>query len=703
MTGMPIAHITPGAVVFARVSGFPWWPAVVNKCPHNQRWTEEGKYWVIFFNEKNGAWLKPAELRAFDAYNQDLCLEYNSGPSKFRRYRDKIDKAIDLAEEYLSNETQARSPTMSVEGRRLAKRASGDVISISDAAAAEKDVNGDLPGASTGRKRMQPEKSSLRRTRRHASRQRELEQEESDHSNDDGGRSRRKRMRSAKHQTVAGSSERGNGEKRAEEMEAGGSGNRSMKGGNRGAIAVIPYDLANGTALVGGKKKGEGGNSEPQGAGGRLRSRASRRPTRGGGQDGEEDVDAVEAVAPSRRMSRRIATRKVISRRLAQEPIPRSKADPDNRPDPATTREMYISELNELVGPKGRQKMGELGKNAFHGRGSTGSGAIGSSRLESSDSDQGTDSEEGPERFRRIMNGSLEAAAEDLMECALRRENGGMSESVSRREDILDMDTLALGGNELVSSILNRITDLERDVLMLRQKATGKEQAILGEDASAAGLKSAVEALAAAADAYAKSRDYNAGVIGRSLQLLWPVGGHFPLPGADGELLRTITKSLVVGCCKQSEKNGARNARTMPPRQPAPKRRGDQPSEHRPHVRHVASMSRAISSAQTKPPATPEEVLDSSSAGRDKGSESSGDDVVLVPNSMRAQKEAARSKKIRGTRKGLNQAENEENASSAFEVAPHEAVESEEVVDGNGVDRQVHSDVEGDESEPLGS
>lgn len=684
MTRMPIAHITPGAVVFARVSGFPWWPAVVNKCPHNERWTEDGKYWVIFFNEKNGAWLKPAELRGFDAYNQDLCLEYNSGPPKFRRYREKIDKAIVLAEAYISNPPHGRSRMMSAEGGRLAGGASGDVISISDAAAEEKVADGDMHGAMSGRKRMQSGKSSLRRTSRHVSRQVELEEGGSDHTDAEGRRSRRKRLRSGKYQNGDGSREDRDGEKRGKDGNVGGSGDHSMRVGDGGAVAVIPYDLANGTALVGGKKKGEGGSSEPQSARGRLRSRATRRSARGGDQNEQEGGDAVRTAAPSRRVSRRIATKKVISKRLAQEPIPRSEADPDNRPDPATTREMYISELNELVGPKGRQNIRDVAKNVFRARGSTGSGAIGSSRLASSDSGEGTDSEESPEKFRRIMNGSLEAAAEDLVECAVRRENGGLSESVSRREDILDMDTVALGGNELVSSILNRITDLERDVLMLRQKATGEEQATLGEDASAAGLKSAVEALAAAANAYAKARDYNPGVISRSLQLLWPAGGHFPLPGADGELLRTITKSLVVGCCKQSEKNGARNGRTMPPRQPVPKKRSNQADEHRLNVRHVASMSRAISNAQSKP-ATPEEILDSSSAGRDKGSESS-DDVVAVPNSTHAQQGAAGSKNTRNTRNRPRQVDDEDNAHDALEVTVQEAVESDEVVDGNQVD-----------------
>ncbi|CDF36984.1 unnamed protein product [Chondrus crispus] len=109
---------------------------------------------------------------------------------------------------------------------------------------------------------------------------------------------------------------------------------------------------------------------------------------------------------------------------------------------------------------------------------------------------------------------------------------------------------MSLGGSELLCSILNRVSDLERDVALLQKQSTVEEKATLGEDPSAAGLKSAVEALASATAVFAKVREYDSLAISRSLDLLW-ADGHFPLQGADGELLRTVARSLVLASCRR--------------------------------------------------------------------------------------------------------------------------------------------------------
>jgi PWWP domain len=103
---------------------------------------------------------------------------------------------------------------------------------------------------------------------------------------------------------------------------------------------------------------------------------------------------------------------------------------------------------------------------------------------------------------------------------------------------------------DVLRSLLHRVSDLEKEVKYLKGRAAAEEQAVLGEDATAAGLKAAVEAFASASAAFAKKRNFDSTVVRRALDSLWP-DGAFPLAGVDGDLLHSVARSLVMASCKR--------------------------------------------------------------------------------------------------------------------------------------------------------
>lgn len=560
MTGVEASEIRLGVAVFGRLSGFPWWPAVVSKCEPSGDWTKDGKFWVIFFNDRNGAWLKSSEIRSFDAYNKDRCLEHNNSTPKFRRYHERVNKACTMAEKYISSPKRIRVRVVGPRGTNGAPIGDEEeVISISDGG-----VDVDRSGASSEptepsrKKRNRSTKSGAKRDR---SRPRSKDQSDEDEeiSEDDNvrsgekgrdgdGRSKRKRVRSSRYEEFIGPLEDRNTQKRKKPRADA----NARPSSDDNELNPLHYSPPKGFRIEAGKltrskkpKSSVDGNKDVRQ---RQNPRPSRRTSRTSSQTAAEEV--VEKQRTSKRTDRRASSKKVISKRLAHEPMrPPSHTDEDKRDDAAVTREMYISELTNMVSPKAHHRHGRRAEriaDVTSLKRSVRSRAGGSS-LENTSNSEETDSEEEPERVRKVVNGSLEAAAEDLVEYAVRGEQDAPGK---QRDDILNRDSLALGGSELVCSILNRISDLERDVTLLQKNSTLEEQATLGEDATAAGLKSAVEALASATTAFAKARDYDSPMISRSLDLLWS-DGHFPLKGADGELLRTVARSLVLASCKR--------------------------------------------------------------------------------------------------------------------------------------------------------
>jgi hypothetical protein len=156
-----------------------------------------------------------------------------------------------------------------------------------------------------------------------------------------------------------------------------------------------------------------------------------------------------------------------------------------------------------------------------------------------------TDSESEPEGSMRPVVGDLEHVADRQLR-DLFGNDVGVAEGGGRGGD---------WNGDLLRLLLQRVTDLEMDVKSLKARAACEEQATLGEDATAAGLKAAVEAMAAASAAFAGKRDFDTDVIGRALDSMWP-DGSLPLVGADGEALRALACSLVMASCRRKRAAG---------------------------------------------------------------------------------------------------------------------------------------------------
>ncbi|KAK9890615.1 hypothetical protein WA026_011978 [Henosepilachna vigintioctopunctata] len=91
-----------GSLVWARLEGFPWWPAIVDDDPDTEcyYWLDDeinntpSYYNVTFFDKKevSRAWLKPDAIKPFLENFENLPLNYNL-------YKDRLDVAIKQAKE----------------------------------------------------------------------------------------------------------------------------------------------------------------------------------------------------------------------------------------------------------------------------------------------------------------------------------------------------------------------------------------------------------------------------------------------------------------------------------------------------------------------------------------------------------------------------------------------------------------------------
>jgi hypothetical protein len=106
-------------------------------------------------------------------------------------------------------------------------------------------------------------------------------------------------------------------------------------------------------------------------------------------------------------------------------------------------------------------------------------------------------------------------------------------------------------GGDTIRNLLRRVSNLEAGFQRLDARVEAREQLTHGADASAAGLKSAVDALAAASSAFARRRNFEPEVVGRALDELWP-DGFVPRGGADGEALCALARSLVMASCRRN-------------------------------------------------------------------------------------------------------------------------------------------------------
>eukprot|EP00170_Pyropia_yezoensis_P001084 contig_4960_g1088 len=75
----------PGAIVWAKMTGFPWWPAMLAGVPAAKR-KRETDIWVTFFNDNLGSWVAPSALRLMTEETTALLAPVIKPGSKY--YRD---------------------------------------------------------------------------------------------------------------------------------------------------------------------------------------------------------------------------------------------------------------------------------------------------------------------------------------------------------------------------------------------------------------------------------------------------------------------------------------------------------------------------------------------------------------------------------------------------------------------------------------
>mmetsp|Transcript_9774 Transcript_9774/g.29711 ORF Transcript_9774/g.29711 Transcript_9774/m.29711 type:complete len:592 (-) Transcript_9774:1208-2983(-) len=89
-----------GQVVWARVPSYPWWPATVTRNTKDKRIEKNGKVWVKFFNDSQGAYVQTeSHLRPF---NEDVTKECLVKPT--HRSYNSIAEAVKQAEEVVAKQ-----------------------------------------------------------------------------------------------------------------------------------------------------------------------------------------------------------------------------------------------------------------------------------------------------------------------------------------------------------------------------------------------------------------------------------------------------------------------------------------------------------------------------------------------------------------------------------------------------------------------
>lgn len=531
---------------------------------------------MIFFNDTTGAWLKASQIRPFDRYNGDLCQEHDSSVAKFRRYHERIRKAVSIAEKHLC---RASKPVrVKVLPPSKSKPPDGPPTSSppsqvhyentqSGRVAAPK-RNGTLkpPLFNTATKKSGTNGAPLPRRESHAAEH----QSEPEKVGTNEVRPKRKRMRSIRyidHDSVTlglGSSHRKQVTHPSSSPQAG-----SIEG-SAGSVSKVEND-GRGEDL-----RGDAVESKLQGQRRSLRLRQSTVLPKSGVLNGKRSRRKRVRSFPNdtyREREEEIGKLSNLDSCASYDSIPDEPTCQGDR-SPSLSNDLNNTRLTsdtaeiERKGPelylRKRMFVTELKEAMTESNENDKCRADGTRRLNRirslvgvgsrperhcTEMDDWTDSEQKPERERKVILGSLQAAAEDLVEYAVQ---GSRSDSSDVRSHPAGSHCIAFSNNDLVSSIMNRLSNMERDIKLLKKRSTFEDRATLGEDATAAGVKSAVEALASASLAFAKARNYDVAIIRRSMEMLWP-DQDLPLTGADGDLLRTVAQSLILASCKRRD------------------------------------------------------------------------------------------------------------------------------------------------------
>ncbi|KAA8496709.1 hypothetical protein FVE85_0438 [Porphyridium purpureum] len=91
-----------GQIVWAHVTGFPWWPALVARNGaswtsdklDSPQWKHKGKYWVLFYNDNDeGSWVPKNQMRVFSQRS----IELFNPTTLSKKHKDSVIKALQLA------------------------------------------------------------------------------------------------------------------------------------------------------------------------------------------------------------------------------------------------------------------------------------------------------------------------------------------------------------------------------------------------------------------------------------------------------------------------------------------------------------------------------------------------------------------------------------------------------------------------------
>lgn len=179
-------NVRIGEIVWARVSGHPWWPATISRNMQKKTWKKQGKVWVNFFNDNQGAWIPvKSHLRPLDDKSTETCMVKPTHRS-FRMIKEALTEASEvlakqkadgmevavvdteeilaLAEKQAKEAEEKKSSSTSKERGKRSLSVTADVDAkrrrINDEIVPAEEENDDQPKGRTRRRSRQPPRAS---------------------------------------------------------------------------------------------------------------------------------------------------------------------------------------------------------------------------------------------------------------------------------------------------------------------------------------------------------------------------------------------------------------------------------------------------------------------------------------------------------------------------------------------------------------
>lgn len=528
------SDIKLGACVMGRVSGFPWWPALLTKSPRDNAFQDKyGRYWVSFFNESNGAYLRPTEMRPFDDYHIDFCLEYNRNVPKYKKYANAVNEAIELTKKHLNDENERKEKELfnKIQAEEARKRTAKRQRQPDLASSPKTTKRKRLPTPRYhGLNRSEPSTATRGETRAPSS--------EPNHSSIQPRKGTKSPPSSARKQH--------SGTTRP---------SRSLGKKKGSADAVIedevkPVPLTRNTRASTTKSLRRSGKEPSEGMHIENAEKTPKKQVRTSPR-----LASAEILTPKhsktiskRRRGLNIAqqTTRSLTKESSKGAPPRAASRMYTRrqarddamvaaaQDPRSVGASSSADIQAAPGRNVRRKKRSYLKN----------GVYTICRSESEDTES-----EREDAIQTALQLNLEGAVNQIIENEL-------NEDLDERKKIKNNDFLVrelVHREEVMAMLTNRLKNLEEQVMMMKETQDERKKFDVGEDVTAAGLKASTEAFISSIESFSRARDYNGRKVETSLGFLWPKGEHAPLPGHDGALLDTVIKSLAFGSCKRHQ------------------------------------------------------------------------------------------------------------------------------------------------------